>query len=105
MGDGHTYHEELIPLWCVILGFDRLFDEAPVHPRLAALMVAGWTMRWLNVSALSCARTWSCPTDSKRAASLRLGTVDLEAWQGPVDLVDPAGLVVPSNQGGPHVGL
>lgn len=68
-------------------------------------MVAGWTMRWLNVSALSCARTWSCPTDSKRAASLRLGTVDLEAWQGPVDLVDPAGLVVPSNQGGPHVGL
>ena len=36
-GHGHTYHEELIPLWCAILGFDRLFDEAPVHPRLAAL--------------------------------------------------------------------
>ena len=36
-GHGHTYHEELIPLWRAILGFDRLFDEAPVHPRLAAL--------------------------------------------------------------------
>ena len=36
-GHGHTYHEELIPLWRGILGFDRLFDEAPVHPRLAAL--------------------------------------------------------------------
>ena len=36
-GHGHTYHEELIPLWRAILGFDRLFDEAPVHPSLAAL--------------------------------------------------------------------
>lgn len=36
-GHGHTYHEELIPLWRAILGFDCLFDEAPVHPRLAAL--------------------------------------------------------------------
>ena len=36
-----TYHEELIPLWRGILGFDRLFDEAPVHPRLAALD-GGW---------------------------------------------------------------
>ena len=40
-GHGHTYHEELIPLWRGILGFDRLFDEAPVHPRLAALD-EGW---------------------------------------------------------------
>ena len=40
-GHGHTYHEELIPLWRGILGFDRLFDEAPVHPRLAA-MDGGW---------------------------------------------------------------
>lgn len=40
-GHGHTYHEELIPLWRGILGFDRLFDEAPVHPRLAALD-GGW---------------------------------------------------------------
>ncbi len=36
-GHGHTYNEELIPLWRAILGFDRLFDEAPIHPRLAAL--------------------------------------------------------------------
>lgn len=36
-GHGHTYHEELIPLWRAILGFDRLFDEEPVHPRLADL--------------------------------------------------------------------
>ena len=36
-GHGHTYNEELIPLWRAILGFDRLFDEAPTHPRLAAL--------------------------------------------------------------------
>ena len=36
-GHGHTYNEELIPLWRAILGFDRLFDEAPSHPRLAAL--------------------------------------------------------------------
>lgn len=40
-GHGHTYHEDLIPLWRGILGFDRLFDEAPVHPRLAALD-GGW---------------------------------------------------------------
>ena len=40
-GHGHTYHEELIPLWRGILGFDRLFDEASVHPRLAALD-GGW---------------------------------------------------------------
>ena len=40
-GHGHTYHEELIPLWRGILGFDRLFDEATVHPRLAALD-GGW---------------------------------------------------------------
>ncbi len=40
-GHGHTYHEELIPLWRGILGFDRLFDEVPVHPRLAALD-GGW---------------------------------------------------------------
>ena len=40
-GHGPTYHEELIPLWRGILGFDRLFDEAPVHPRLAALD-GGW---------------------------------------------------------------
>ena len=40
-GHGHTYHEELIPLWRGILGFDRLFDEAPVHPRLAA-RDGGW---------------------------------------------------------------
>ena len=40
-GHGHTYHEELIPLWRGILGFDRLFDEAPAHPRLAALD-GGW---------------------------------------------------------------
>ena len=40
-GHGHTYHEELIPLWRGILGFDRLFDEGPVHPRLAALD-GGW---------------------------------------------------------------
>ena len=40
-GHGHTYHEELIPLWRGILGFDHLFDEAPVHPRLAALD-GGW---------------------------------------------------------------
>lgn len=36
-GHGHTYHEELIPLWRAILGFDRLFDEEPAHPRLADL--------------------------------------------------------------------
>lgn len=36
-GHGHTYHEELIPLWRAILGFERLFDEEPVHPRLADL--------------------------------------------------------------------
>ena len=36
-GHGHTYNEELIPLWRAILGFDRLFDEVPTHPRLAAL--------------------------------------------------------------------
>ena len=36
-GHGHTYNEELIPLWRAILGFDRFFDEAPTHPRLAAL--------------------------------------------------------------------
>ena len=36
-GHGHTYNEELIPLWRAILGFDRLFDEAPTHPRLAGL--------------------------------------------------------------------
>ena len=36
-GHGHTYNEELIPLWRAILGFDRLFDEAPIHLRLAAL--------------------------------------------------------------------
>ena len=36
-GHGHTYNEELIPLWRAILGFDRLFDEAPTHPCLAAL--------------------------------------------------------------------
>lgn len=36
-GHGHTYNEELIPLWRAILGFDLLFDEAPTHPRLAAL--------------------------------------------------------------------
>ena len=36
-GHGHTYNEELIPLWLAILGFDRLFDEAPTHPRLAGL--------------------------------------------------------------------
>lgn len=36
-GHGHTYNEELIPLWRAILGFDLLFDETPTHPRLAAL--------------------------------------------------------------------
>lgn len=36
-GHGHTYNEELIPLWRAILGFDRLFDEEPTHPRLAGL--------------------------------------------------------------------
>ncbi|OFQ22317.1 hypothetical protein HMPREF2946_04470 [Actinomyces sp. HMSC062G12] len=36
-GHGHTYHEELIPLWRAILGFERLFDEEPAHPRLADL--------------------------------------------------------------------
>lgn len=36
-GHGHTYNEELIPLWRAILGFDLLFDEAPTHPRLTAL--------------------------------------------------------------------
>ena len=36
-GHGHTYNEELIPLWRAILGYDRIFDEAPTHPRLAAL--------------------------------------------------------------------
>ena len=36
-GHGHTYNEELIPLWRAILGFDLFFDEAPTHPRLAAL--------------------------------------------------------------------
>lgn len=41
-GHGHTYNEELIPLWRAILGFDRLFDEAPIHPRLAALD-GSWT--------------------------------------------------------------
>ena len=34
---GHTYNEELIPLWRAILGFDLLFDEEPTHPRLAGL--------------------------------------------------------------------
>ena len=36
-GHGHTYNEELIPLWRAILGFDLLFDEEPTHPRLATL--------------------------------------------------------------------
>ncbi len=36
-GHGHTYHEELIPLWRAILGFDRLAGEEPNHPRLASL--------------------------------------------------------------------
>lgn len=36
-GHGHTYNEELIPLWRAILGFDLLVDETPTHPRLAAL--------------------------------------------------------------------
>ena len=36
-GHGHTYHEELIPLWRAILGFDRLAGEEPTHPRLARL--------------------------------------------------------------------
>ena len=36
-GHGHTYHEELIPLWRAILGFDRLAGEEPTHPRLAWL--------------------------------------------------------------------
>ena len=36
-GHGHTYHEELIPLWRAILGFDRLAGEEPTHPRLASL--------------------------------------------------------------------
>lgn len=36
-GHGHTYHEELIPLWWAILGFDRLAGEEPTHPRLASL--------------------------------------------------------------------
>ena len=36
-GHGHTYNEELIPLWRAILGFDLLFDEEPTHPRLAGL--------------------------------------------------------------------
>lgn len=36
-GHGHTYHEELIPLWRAILGFDRLAGEEPTHPRLADL--------------------------------------------------------------------
>lgn len=36
-GHGHTYNEELIPLWRAILGFDLLFDETMTHPRLAAL--------------------------------------------------------------------
>ena len=36
-GHGHTYNEELIPLWRAILGFDLLFDEEPTHSRLAGL--------------------------------------------------------------------
>ena len=36
-GHGHTYNEELIPLWRAILGFDLFFDEEPTHPRLAGL--------------------------------------------------------------------
>ena len=36
-GHGHTYNEELIPLWRAVLGFDLLFDEEPTHPRLAGL--------------------------------------------------------------------
>ena len=36
-GHGHTYNEELIPLWRAILGFDLLFDEEPTHQRLAGL--------------------------------------------------------------------
>ncbi len=36
-GHGHTYHEELIPLWRAILGFDRLPGEEGAHPRLDAL--------------------------------------------------------------------
>ena len=36
-GHGHTYHEELVPLWRAILGFDRLPGEEGAHPRLDAL--------------------------------------------------------------------
>jgi len=36
-GHGHTYHEELVPLWRAILGFDRLLGEEGAHPRLDAL--------------------------------------------------------------------
>ena len=36
-GHGHTYHEELIPLWRAILGFDRMPGEEGAHPRLDAL--------------------------------------------------------------------
>lgn len=36
-GHGHTYHEELVPLWRAILGFDRRLGEEGAHPRLDAL--------------------------------------------------------------------
>ena len=36
-GHGHTYNEELIPLWRAILGFDRMPGEEGAHPRLDAL--------------------------------------------------------------------
>ena len=36
-GHGHTYHEELIPLWEALLGFDRRGDEGEPAPRVAAL--------------------------------------------------------------------
>ena len=36
-GHGHTYNEELIPLWRAILGFDRMLGEEGAHPRLDAL--------------------------------------------------------------------
>ncbi|WP_022867180.1 alpha/beta hydrolase [Schaalia vaccimaxillae] len=42
-GHGHTYQEELIPLWESLLGFDRLADESALHPRVASL---GGT--WVN---------------------------------------------------------
>ena len=68
-GHGHTYNEELIPLWRAILGFDLLFDRGPDLTRAwPPWMVSGSTRRWLSVSASSCGRTWSCRTVSRAPA-------------------------------------